>query len=219
MKILNLILSIFFVAVILGALGVGIYFALRFIAGPLGRMDSQVASVTAIASIVTLLAATIIAGSIRHTSNQREANQFLTERAATYQIFVDVWTDLLRQERGAEDQGVNNSPEKLNVLDRLIILYGSPGIVKAHGALRALEQQSGAQNPNLRSQFIKALTEIRKEIGSQMRGLTAEELQQLLLPDAVGVSAVGVSAVGVSASAKPNAYQDLQPRVSLTSNS
>lgn len=208
MKILNLILTFFFVAVILVALGVGIYFGLRLIAGPFGKIDSQVASVTAIASIVTLLAATIIASSIRHTSDRKHADQFLTERAATYQIFLDVWTDLLRQGRGAEDQSVNNSLERLKILDRLIILYGSPGVVKAHSALRALEQESGAQNPNLRAQFIKALMEIRKEIGSQMRGLTAEEVQQLLLPDAVVVSA----------SAKPNTYQDLQPRVSLTSN-
>lgn len=172
-------------------------------------MDFQFATVTVIASVFALLVAMVIASSIREASRQNKANQLHAQKATSYQLFIEQWGSLLRHERGSEDRSPNKLSEDLKTLNHLLILYGSSGVVKAHASLRALERESGAQSPNVRSQFAKALMEIRKDLGSETQGLTVDELQQLLF----------ANSERVSASAKTNDYQDLQPRVSLESNS
>jgi hypothetical protein len=209
MKLISKIVGTIFGFILVGGLGVGGYFSVKLIAERFARMDFQVATVTAIASVVALLAAVIVASSIRLASRENRANQLRAEKAATYQLFIDLWGDIVRQGRGTEDRSLNKLSEELQTLDRLLILYGSPVVVKAHAALQALRRGSGAQNPTVRSQLAKALMEIRKDLGSVTQGLTAQELEQLLL----------ANFDKVSASAKADSHQDYQPRVSIASNS
>jgi hypothetical protein len=209
MKLFGQTLIVLFSLALLGALGVGGYFALKFSVELFGKMDFQVAAVTTIASVVAFLVAWAIASSIRQASTQNKANQLHTEKTATYQRFIDLWEDLLRHGRDAGDHNLNTLSEALLSLDRLLVLYGSASVVKAHSVLRVLERKSGAQHPETRSQFARALIEIRNDLGSDTHDLTAEELHQLLFANSDRVS---VSTIA-------NAYQDFQPRVSLASNS
>jgi len=209
MKLLSMILSAFVGLAFLMTLVLGGYFAITWIAGLLSKLDVQFATVTAIISLVILLAAMIIASNIRQASKQHKVNQIHGERAATYQFFIDVWGALLQPGRLVEDGSPYPLSEERQALDRLLALYGSSAVIKAYVGLRALARESGAQNPEVRVQFAKTLLEIRKDLGAETQGLNAEALQQLLF----------TNADKVSVSPKPITYQAHQPRVSLAANS
>lgn len=192
----------------LGALGVGGYFVLIHIADLFASIDFQVGAVTLIVSAAALIAASIIASSVRQASKQNKTNQLRAKKIETYQLFIDLWESLRRDGGDSEDRGSNTVCEDLLTLDRRLILYGSPEILKAYATLRALERKSGAHDPHAKSQFAKVLMQIRKDLGSETQDLTAEELQQLLC----------ANSEKVTISAHVSTYQSLQPRVSLASN-
>jgi hypothetical protein len=208
MKLVGQTLAILFILALAGTLGVAGYFALKFGVELFARMDFQVAAVTIMASAVMLLVAFAIARSIRQASRQKKAHQLFTEKTLAYQRFVDVWVCLLRQGDDAEDRHLSESSKELMALDRHLALYAGSKVLKLYAALRVLARESGSQHPDAKSQFIKALTEIRREFGLDTDDLTAHELQQLFF----------ANADRASASTTVRAYHDLQPRVSLASN-
>ena len=209
MKHIGQTLVVLFLLALVGALGVGGYLALKFSVELFGKMDLQVAAATTIASTVALLVAFVIARSIRQASKQNKANQLYADKAMTFQRFIDLWVDLCRHGHVGEDRSPNELSKELLALDRQLILFAGSSVVKAHAVLRELVPESGPHNPEMRSQFAKALIEIRNELGVDTHDLTAKEMQQLFFDNADRASAF--------TTARP--YQDLQPRVSLASNS
>lgn len=183
MPIFSKTLTVLFGLALLGVVGLGGYWALQWIIKLFLRLDSQVAAVTGIASVVMLLAAAIIASRIGGASRQSKANQLLTEKAATYDLFIDLWGSLFL----AGHTGDRNSAplaEEFRTLDRQLLLYGGSNAVKAHVALRALWREGMMSQSKGWDQFLKALVAIRKDLGSDEPGLTPKDLRQLLLPDA-----------------------------------
>jgi hypothetical protein len=85
-------------------------------------------------------------------------------------------------ERNSKESS-NEWAEELRALDRLLIVYSSPGVMRAHVALRTLERKVGLQHPTVKSQLIRVLIEIRQDVGSDMQGLTVEALEQFLFAD------------------------------------
>jgi len=164
---------------LIAALGAAAYLALEFIVSLFAGLDTQVARVTAIASVVVLLASMIITAGIREAGRRSTAAQHREQKAATYQFFVDCWED------------PTSAREKLQALDRLLALYGAAAVIKAHVALRTIAREKGSWHPDAASQFGKALFEIRKDLGEDGQGITAGELQELVLPvsDSVGSAA------------------------------
>ncbi len=167
-KTLGLLLGLILIATI----GAVAYLALEFIVSLFAALDAQVARVTAIGSIVVLVASMIVAAAIRDASRRTRAAQVREQKAATYQLFVDCWTDEV------------NPPEKLQALDRLLTLYGGVAVIKAHAALRAIVREKGARHPDAAAQLGKALLEIRRDLGAEadIRGISALELQRLVFP-------------------------------------
>lgn len=208
MTVFGKTLPVLFGLVCLGALGVGGYFTLQLLIPLFGSMDVRVSAVTAIASVVVLLAAMIIASSMRQARKQNTANQLHAETTATYQLFLELWMDLLRHGRGTEDHSPHPWSAELLALDCRLMLYGSSSVVKAHAVLRALERDNGAHHPQVRLQVARVLLAIRQDLGLATQGLTAEELLSLLPADSGRTSAP----------ANTNAYRDLTPRVSLASS-
>jgi membrane protein required for beta-lactamase induction len=208
MKFLSKTLLVLFTLAVLGTLGVTGYRILKFLVELVGSVDSQVAAVAAVASVMALLVATTVAYNIRLLGKQGKTHQLHAEKAATYHLFVDAWEALLRQGGSSEDRNPNKVPDDLLALDRLLILYGSPDVLKAHGMLRALEHELGARNPQVRLQFARVLMEVRKDLGLQTQGLLAEDLLRLLFAEADKASAPS----------KAHSYQDPRPRVSLASS-
>ena len=163
---------------VMAALVAGAYFALEFIVSLFAGLDTQVARVTAIASVVVLLASMIITAGIHEAGRRSTAVQHREQKAATYQFFVDCWED------------PTSAREKLQALDRLLALYGGAAVIKSHVALRTIAREKGSRHPDAASQFGKALFEIRKDLGEYGQGITAGDLQELVLPRSDSVSPV-----------------------------
>ena len=209
MGVLSKAIAVLLVVALLVALGWGGYRGVMFVVGLFASLDFQSARITAIASLVALLAANMVARAIRKAGRQNRATLPVEEKAKTYRLLVDLWQGLLRQGRGVDDRSRAQSSEELRSLERMLALYGSARVIKAHITLRALERDSGAHSPDVRLQFAKAIVEIRKDLGSETVGLTPEDLQQLLFGD---------SDKG-SVPANSNAYQDRQLHALLPSKS
>jgi hypothetical protein len=198
---LRTILSALLALAILAALGFGAYLALAWAAGLLG-LTGPFATATAGISLAIVLAGLLIGGSVRAASQRRALERLQAERAATYQLFATVWGAVARGAAGDSDE----LAAERRTLDRLLALYGSPTVIKAHNALCALEREQGAASPAVRVQFSRALLAIRADLGAEIQSLSIETLQQLFFADERKLAIP----------MQPKSYQDLAPRVSLS---
>lgn len=196
MKIVSQILALLLVLAILAVVGLGGYRLVGVVAGLFTSLDFQVARITAIASTVVLLASIIIARAVRQVGGRINANQLLEGKFAAYRQLVDLWNELLRNERETGDRSRAQLLEELVTLEASLAVYGGVRVLKAHLALRASQRGRGRQGPELRSQLAKVFWEIRKDLGADTIGLTAEDLQQLLFADAEPVSAPAIPSDG-----------------------
>jgi hypothetical protein len=181
MKLIGSIVAVLFSLALLGAMGFGAYLALQYILARFADLQPQVATVTGIACVVALTAAWMIAAGIRAASRQSKATALGEEKAATYRLFVEFWEKLLRQGRGRTDRLPADLSENLQVLDRLLALYGGTAVIKAHTALRVLEREKGALHPDVRAGLGEALVAIRRDLGTDTPRDAARELERLLL--------------------------------------
>jgi hypothetical protein len=205
MKMLGKTLGAILALGLLGALCIGGYYAVKGIGAVFARLDFQVAAVLAIASVVALAAALIVGISIRRASNSNRAVQFHAERVSAYQLFVEFWEDQVRERRGLKSQSTVRFTERLEKLNRKLVLHGHPSVVQAQTSLLALASIGGRPGRGLRSEFGEALMQIRKDLGSETYGLTAEHLLALTADSGDPEAPTAV---------RPR--RDRQPRISLS---
>ena len=203
MKPLTSLLSALLALALLAAMVVGAYAALVWAVGALARQDPQIATPAAIA-LGLLVAAVVLARAARQGQLRRAAEALRPERTATYQLFTDLWANAI--ERGGPPAGPESDEQaaERRALDRLLALYASPQVLKAHTALRALERERGAGDPALRPELGRALLAIRRDLGLETAGLSAEDLQRLI-----------EVAPRLPPGQAPAALRDIRPRVSL----
>jgi hypothetical protein len=176
MNALGKALGLFVALALLGAIGFGAWHGFQIIVARFLALDPQVATVTGIACLVALAAAWWIAHSLRTAMQQSKAMALREERIAAYQFFVDYWKEKLRAPARTD------LAEKLQLLDRLLALYGAAAVIRAHTALRDLEREGRAQPSDLRTRFSEALVAIRKDLGADTPSGTAQELVRLIFP-------------------------------------
>jgi hypothetical protein len=182
MNVFGTALAALIVLGLLGPLGAGGYFAFDFVVGLLASLESLAERLTVIATAIGLMAAIIVAGSIRHAAGQIKASRLDAEKGATYRLFVELWQNYLRQQNGSEGPVSTEWSEDLATLDLLLSLYGSAAVIKTHAKLRAQAQERGFQVEDLRLRFVQALVEIRKDFGSDTPRNATGELEKLLFP-------------------------------------
>ncbi|MGZ4843623.1 MAG: hypothetical protein ACXV7C_02885 [Candidatus Angelobacter sp.] len=182
------------------ALGFYGYLAAKRFVALFARLDFPVAMVTATAAAAVLLAAIIIAGSIRRAGARSREVQLRAGKAEAYKLFIGLWEEVLRPGQTAE--AIVQLSRQMQDVNHLLLLHGCTAVVKAHAAMQALDLQEA------RSQFADTLLAVRKDLGLESRGLDAKEMVQLLLTPSE--KAPGASRSGV--------HQDTQPRVSLAPN-
>jgi hypothetical protein len=207
MKVLRKIFYVIVASILLAGVGSAAYVAFRLISSLLGRMSSEVSAITTIASLVFLVASVIVAGSIRGASGRRKEGQPHADSAATYNVVINVWQEMILS--GGTDPVTGAAAEELRALDRLLVLYGGRETIKAHASLRALERDGGPQDPKVGLQFATMLMGMRKELGAKNLGLTAGDLLQLFFADSDDT-------IGTT---RKVGYRAFQPRVTLVSNS
>jgi hypothetical protein len=205
MKMLSKTLGATLALALLGALGIGGYYAVKGIGAVFARLDYQVAAVLAIASVVALAAAIIVGASIRRATKSNRAIQLHAERVAAYQLFVEFWEDQVRERRGLRSQGTVRFTERLEKLNRRLVLHGHPSVLQAQASLLALVSVGGQPGRDLRSEFGEALMQIRKDLGWETYGVTAEELLALTADSGEAEAPTAV---------RPR--RDRQPRISLS---
>jgi len=204
MKTLGTILGNIFGALLAlaltAALGYYGYIAAKRFVVLFARLDFPVAMVTATATIAMLLAAMIIAGSIRRAATRNIEVQLRADKAESYKLFIDLWEQTLRPGQTAE--AIVQLSRQMQDVNHLLLLHGCTAVVQAHAAMQALDLQEA------RAKFADTLLAIRKDLGLESRGLDAKELVQLLLSPSEKTYG----------SSRPGVHQDTQPRVSLAPN-
>jgi len=182
MKLIGQIVAFIVVILLVAVIGSGVYLAAESLAALFMQLDHQVAIITAISWGIALIAAWMIAQAIRAAGQLGKAAALREERAATYQLLLDYWENVLRQDRTRLDQPPAEVAEKLKVLERLLALYGGAAVLKAHTSLRTVAHDKGALHPDTRVRFGEALVAVRKDLGSDTPRHIAVELERLLLP-------------------------------------
>jgi hypothetical protein len=186
---------------LIGGLAAGAYFGIKRIVALWLRLDFQVAMVTAIAAVALLLAAAIVAASIRHAGARVSQVDLRADKAEAYLTFIGVWEELLSSGQGAE--GMARLSRQMQSANHLLLLHASAAVVKAHTAMQDLNL------PEARAEFANALIEIRKDLGLESRDLAAEDLALLLLTERDNARGP----------VRSGAHQDRRPRVSLAPKS
>lgn len=185
---------------ILAGIAWGAYLALEWVIAMFAGLDTEVARVTGLASLVVLLSAAIVAQSIRAANRPAKAPQVSTEvadinreeRLASYQLFLDFWQNAQRQGKPAAAwQGP--MADKLEVLERLLALHGSVALVQAHAKLRKQALMAEATPAQLQACIAQALLAIREELGSGTSPEAAQALQELLFAPIAPASAGAAS--------------------------
>lgn len=204
MKTLGTILGNIFGALLALALTAAIgyygYIAAKRFVVLFARLDFPVAMVTATAAAALLLAAVIIAGSIRLAGARSKEAQLRGGKVEAYKLFIGLWEEVLRPGQTAE--AVAQLSRQMQDVNHSLLLQGCTTVLKTHAAMQSLNL------PEARAEFAGALLAIRKDLGLELRGLDAKDLVRLLLGDSD--NPLSPSRLGV--------HQDTQPRVSLAPN-
>lgn len=171
-KSISQVLGVLFAVGLLAAVGWAAWLGLEQIVAVFGALDAQVARVTAIASVVVLLAALMMANALRQSGRDRLAVPLREEKAATYRLFVDCWQQRLT---GKSTPAIEDGIESL---DRLIALFGSEQMASVHMALRDLARLPHPAQAEWMPLLGGALLQIRKELTAEK--VSAEVLELLL---------------------------------------
>lgn len=177
MKPLGIFFGVILSIALLGAFAAGGYFALKFGLDLFGTLEPQVATITAIASVVALLCATIIAGGFKWTGRKEAEAQVRAEKANLYEGIVLIWGEKLSNRMKAMDQA---SEDELQKLERLLTLRGSSKVIKTYIELQVLEKNAGLQSPEIPSQIANLLLEMRKDLGQSVLDLNESDLVNVL---------------------------------------
>lgn len=163
-------------------------------------LDFTVAMVTATATAGLLLGAIIIAGSVRRASAKGREMQLRIDKAEAYKHFIKLWDEMLRPGQSAE--AVAQLSKLMQEVNHLLLLHGSPAMVKMHAAMPGLSLGEA------REHLADALLLIRKDLATDSRGLDGKDLLQLIVSEREKVNGTPKQAM------RP----DAEPRVSLAPN-
>src|SRR6266481_2120340 len=100
--VLGNILGVILALALTAALGYYGYIAAKRFVVLFARLDFPVAMVTATATVVVLLAAMIIAASIRRAGARNIEVELRADKAEAYKFFISLWEETLRPGQTAE---------------------------------------------------------------------------------------------------------------------
>ncbi len=195
MNAIATILAVALVGALVGALGLGGYYAFDLAAGLFERLDSDVARAAVLVAALLLLAALLVAGAIHRAAVRIQAGRLSEEQGASYRLFTDLWGGLLERPAAGGGREVQALWKDIRTLDLMLSLYGSVPVIRAHTALRGQWQERGVLDEAARDEFVRAAVEMRRHLGTASAGGGADALRQLLVPAPAG-SKDGAAALG-----------------------
>lgn len=173
----NLLGVVLGLALLVGFLAGG-YYLFNYIVNVFGTLEPQLKTITAIASVVALLCATIIAGGLKARSQKEITSSLIVEKANIYLQLLSLWSKQLNNSLGGEKWPEN---VELTHLEQLLALYGGSKVITAYVNLRRLvgqELKAGDEVPTLLNTLV---TEMRGDLGYTESNLNENDLLDLLL--------------------------------------
>jgi hypothetical protein len=165
LKSINNSLGVVFGLALLAALLAGGYFLFRYIVGVFSTLEPQIAKVTAIASVVALLCATIISSGLR--SHDHETTR--VEKAQLYRQLLSI------SSRWNPSERENNRETELEHLElkQRLALWGSPGVIATYAELERHMKQEKSQDDGAKPLLKKLVNEMRKDLGQTTSNFSA----------------------------------------------
>jgi len=195
MNTIATLFAVALVAALVGALGLGGYYAFDLAAGLFERMDSDLARAAVLVAALLLLAALLVAGAIHRAAVRIQASRLSEEQGASYRLFVDLWGGLLDKPAALGGRDAQALGKDIRALDLMLSLYGSVPVLRAHTTLRSQWQARGVLDEAARDEFVQAVAAMRRHLGTAPGSGGADALRQLLVPAPAG-SKDGAAALG-----------------------
>lgn len=154
MRVLGPLLSVIIgLALLAGLLAVS-FWLFSYAVGVFGTLEPQLATLTAIASIISILCASIIAGGLKSGFTQGASSGMGIDKAALYKQLLSHMIERLKVDAGAvENETID--------LEHRLALCGSPKVISAymefHRYLDAKKEQQGADVDALLTKLVKEM--------------------------------------------------------------
>lgn len=142
-----------------------------------GTLEPQVATITTIASMVTVFCATIVVGGFKWMGRKKQEVALRAERANLYENILLIWGEKLTLGR----KTLESSTEKeLRKLERLLTLRGSASVLKAYLALQRQANTVGLHNSELTSFLAQLILDMRRDLGASVVNVNEHDLTAVL---------------------------------------
>ena len=182
MKAVQNLISIAATVALLAAAGCGGYWILTSAAGILRAFDPRTLGTTAAFSLAVLALAWVVSRGIAAAHRDGRAATFHDEKAATYQLLLDFWTNRLQLPSPRSEALRADFLGKELALDRLLALYGGARVIRAHATLSETAARRSGDTAILRRNYRQMLLAVRADLGSDTPAQVADDLESLLAP-------------------------------------
>jgi hypothetical protein len=162
---------------LLVALAAGGYMAFHWGLDLFGTLEPQVATITAIASMVAVLCAAIIAGGFKWMGRKEKEVAVRAEKANLYERMMLIWGEKLKQGTKALEPSLE---EELHAQERLLTLRGSANVLKAYLALQRQANTVGLRSPELASFMAKLILDMRRDLCVSVLNVNERDLVAVL---------------------------------------
>lgn len=142
-----------------------------------GTLEPQVATITTIASMVTVFCATIVASGFKWMGRKKEEVAVRAERAKLYENILLICGERLTLGTKTLESSLEN---ELRKLERLLTLRGSASVLKAYLALQRQAHTIGVYSPELTSFMARLILDMRRDLGVSVGSVNARDLSALL---------------------------------------
>lgn len=176
------------IALVAGGVWFGVM-GIKWVVDQLAGIESETLKIVIPAS------ATILVGFLgvlvqKHAEKRKEIEMKLREeKVKVYNALMVLMFDLMKQSK-ASKQGYNQSAKEAEFEEhfiettRQLLMWASDGVVSKYYAFRASAQAAPAMPPILLGSLGELLLEIRRDLGHNNRGVSANELLSFFITDA-----------------------------------
>jgi hypothetical protein len=180
MNTLNDIVSGVLALVLLAALGIGAYYALKLVLDLFAGLEERVGMMLNATMIAVAVTALIISIALRSGPKRESMARLHQKKADVYRRFVEVWAEVLRHKDAENTGDWHRTEAELKAVEKHLILWGSSGVIKRYAACKNTDSQKGYHDSKPSQLIEKVILEMRKDLGQSNLGLEGGYLFDLL---------------------------------------
>lgn len=177
MHAITTIFGIVFGLALLGVLAAWGYLAFNWGSDVFDILEPQVAIITAIASMVAMLCATIVASGFKWMARKKSEVAVRAERANLYENILLIWGEKLSSDTKTLE---SYQDETLRKLEQRLTLRGSAAVLKAYLSLQRQVNRVGLHSPELTSFISQLILDMRRDLGASVVNVNERDLTAML---------------------------------------